>query len=197
MPETIERLKAGFRGFRSIHYEARPETYQALAAGQNPDVLVIACSDSRVDPAILLNAQPGELFVVRNVANLVPPYEPDGRHHSTAAAIEFAVRDLKVEHVVILGHSRCGGIRALREGVDGREFIGPWTAIAADACRHAHDSAEAEHAAIAASLGNLAGFPWVAELIDAGALSIHGWWFDMEAGRLLEVAPDRSVSDAA
>ncbi len=197
MPETIERLKAGFRAFRSIHYELRPETYEALAEGQHPEVLVIACSDSRVDPAILLSAQPGELFVVRNVANLVPPYEPDGRHHSTSAAIEFAVRDLKVRHIVILGHSRCGGIHALREGVEGRDFIGPWTALAAEACRHADSSVQAEQAAIAASLHNLTGFPWVAERMENGELSIHGWWFDLQEGRLLEVGRDGSASEAA
>jgi len=197
MTETIERLKAGFRAFRSIHYEARPEIYQELADGQHPEVLLIACSDSRVDPAILLNAQPGELFVVRNVANLVPPYEPDGRHHSTSAAIEFAVRDLKVRHVVILGHSRCGGIKALREGVEGRDFIGPWTSLAAEACRGTHNLAEAEQAAIAASLANLAAFPWVRERMDTGELFAHGWWFDLEEGRLLEVGRDGSVSQAA
>lgn len=195
MPEAIERLVAGFKGFRTVHYEQRPELYQELAQKQSPEVLVIACSDSRVDPAILLNTQPGELFVVRNVANLVPPYDPDGRHHSTSAAIEFAVRDLQVRHVVILGHSRCGGIHAVREGITGRDFIGPWTDLAADACRSARSSSEAEQAAIAASMRNLAGFPWVRERIDAERLSVRGWWFNLEEGRLLSVDADGAASE--
>lgn len=183
--DVLARLKAGFRSFRAQYYEQRPELYRALAEeGQRPQALVIACTDSRVDPAILLNAQPGELFVVRNVANLVPPYEPDGRAHSTSAAIEFAVRDLGVAHVVVLGHAHCGGIAALVGGVEGRDFIGPWMQVADRVRRESSDPKAAEQAAVGLSLGNLMTFPWLAERVGEGRLELHGWWFDLDEGAL-------------
>lgn len=200
---AIERLVAGFRAFRATHFEQRPDLYEALAGGQSPEVLMIACSDSRVDPAILLNAQPGELFVVRNVANLVPPYQPDARYHGTSAAVEFAVRDLGVRHVVVLGHSRCGGMGALRHYAQGgsldREFIGPWVTLASEACSCLHgrpELAEAEaavlveQAAVRLSLRNLGTFPWLRERVADGRLRLHGWWFDLEAGALWGLGPD-------
>lgn len=187
----IDRLVAGFRGFHALYYEQRPERITDLVErGQKPKVLMIACSDSRVDPAIVTNAEPGELFIVRNVANLVPPYMPDGNYHGTSAALEFAVRDLKVEHIVVLGHSRCGGIRALMDASAGeesqREFIGPWVSI----CHCAGgktDSDEVERGAIKGSLNNLMTFPWVRERVEAGNLSLHGWWFKIETGNLWEL----------
>lgn len=187
----IDRLVAGFRGFHALYYEQRPERIRDLVeVGQNPKVLMIACSDSRVDPAIVTNAEPGELFIVRNVANLVPPYAPDGNYHGTSAALEYAVRDLKVEHIVVLGHSHCGGIRALMDSTEGditeREFIGPWVSI----CKCAgetEDSDAVERGAIKGSLTNLMSFPWVKERVDAGNLSLHGWWFDIEKGNLWEL----------
>ena len=194
---ALDRLIAGFRVFRAKYFEQRPGLYEGLASGgQSPEVLVIACSDSRVDPAILLNAEPGELFVVRNVANLVPPYQPDGHYHGTSAALEFAVRDLGVRHIVVLGHSRCGGIDALCRNLAGnplpREFIGPWVSIAkpaTEACEHQRtDEAQARaigHAAVRTSVANLRTFPWVTDAEATGRLALHGWWFDLDAGALL------------
>ncbi|MGE5538021.1 MAG: carbonic anhydrase [Gemmatimonas sp.] len=197
---AIDKLTAGFRVFRAKYFDQRPEIYEDLVkVGQSPGVMVIACSDSRVDPAILLNAEPGELFVVRNVANLVPPYQPDGHYHGTSAALEFAVRDLGVRDVVVLGHSRCGGMEALRRSLTGnpvaREFIGPWVSIVEPhTCSHEAADAELsrrlEEAAIRTSLTNLRTFPWVAEAERTGKLALHGWWFDLEAGALFGVQPD-------
>jgi carbonic anhydrase len=189
----IDRLIAGFKGFRATYYEQRPERFQALIErGQNPQVMVVACSDSRADPAILTNAEPGELFIVRNVANLIPPYEPDNHYHGTSAAIEFAVRDLGVKHIVILGHSGCGGIKALmnaedhRGGVAAHEFVGPWMSIAqaAISCNHEHDDDEVGRRAVAVSLGNIVHFPWVRDAVNQGRLELHGWWFDLVSGQL-------------
>lgn len=188
----IDRLVAGFRGFHALYYEQRPERIRDLVErGQKPKVLMIACSDSRVDPAIVTNAEPGELFIVRNVANLVPPYAPDGNYHGTSAALEFAVRDLKVEHIVVLGHSACGGIRALmnaaRDGDNpGREFIGPWVSICEGACGHDH-SEDVEREAIKISLKNLMSFPWVEERVNNGDLDLYGWWFQIESGNLWQL----------
>lgn len=195
MPGT-ENLIAGFRAFRATYFEQRPALYEALVKeGQHPEVLMIACSDSRVDPALLLNTQPGELFVVRNVANLVPPYQPDSQYHGTSAALEFAVRDLQVRHTILLGHSGCGGMRALRglrRGVQaGREFISPWVSIAGEAVEQAgaeanEDEAEraTEQAALKVSLRNLRSFPWVRDRVEAGDLTLHAWWFDLKTGQL-------------
>ncbi|MCW5771704.1 MAG: carbonic anhydrase [Rhodospirillaceae bacterium] len=201
----IERLLAGIRGFRSAYYEQRPERLRPIVErGQAPEVLVIACSDSRVDPALLTNAEPGELFVVRNVANLVPPYCADGTSRGTSAAIEFAVRDLGVRHVIVLGHSGCGGIRALIDHNAGkplgRDFIAPWVGMVAHVCSQVPRGTDftqnprkreraIEQRAILASLDNLRAFPWVAERIEAGTLNVRGWWFDLDEGALWEAHP--------
>ena len=190
---TINRLITGFKSFRETYYEEKPDFYRHLVEkGQSPEVMVIACSDSRVNPSIIAKVEPGELFIVRNVANLVPPYEPDSNYHGTSAAIEFAVRDLCVKHIIILGHSHCGGIRCLCEGhEDGqtREFIDGWMSIVEEA-REEGLVGEAQHrqverAAVKISLDNLMSFPWVKSRVDAGQLSLHGWWFDLARGELL------------
>jgi carbonic anhydrase len=209
---TLARLLSGIKGFQQRYYEKEPERMRDLVQlGQQPEVLLISCSDSRVDPALLTGAAPGDLFTVRNVANLVPPYRMDGKYDGARAAIEYAVRDLKVRHIVVLGHAHCGGIRALLGAVAGqkppRDFIGDWVSIAMDACCHyvlnRLDGADGggslgeadlenlrehqhlvERAAIRGSLANLATYPWLRERLDQGLLSLHGWWFDLETGDL-------------
>ncbi len=200
MVEAEQRLITGYRGFRARYYEQCPERMHDLAVhGQSPDVLFIACADSRIDPALLFDSEPGELFVVRNVANLVPPYGPGENPDATCAAMEFAVRDLGVQHIVILGHSACGGIKALRATMAGedlpRDFIGPWIQNAADACPcdadgNVPEQEAVEHAGIRMSLRNLMTFPWIAEKVEAGDLHLHGWWVDLLAGRLCDINPD-------
>jgi carbonic anhydrase len=196
--KELLRLLSGFRRFREKYFQAENSPYRNLAQGQHPKTLVIGCSDSRVDPAIITSAEPGDLFVVRNVANLVPPYEPGGGHHGVSAAIEFAVNNLKVENVVVLGHRYCGGIRALVSGLngDGDSFVERWVSIA----RPAHFRALATHPqadldtlchyceleAIKISIENLRKFPFVAKAEKEGTLSLIGAYFDLEAGRLLE-----------
>lgn len=188
---SIDTLLAGFKAFKAHYFEQRPRLFQYLIeAGQQPDVMIIACSDSRVDPAILLNTQPGELFVVRNVANLVPPYQPDGHYHGTSAALEFAVRDLKIRHIVVLGHSQCGGVAALKRFGGGapvdREFIAPWVSIADSILSRTppEDTGALERATVQVSLANLLSFPWIAKAVASGAIDLHGWWFDLEHGAL-------------
>lgn len=226
MPEfdspTLARLAQGIKSFQQRFYEHEPTRMKALVEqGQSPEVLLIACSDSRVDPALLTDAAPGDLFVVRNVANLVPPYRLDGKYDGARAAIEYAVRDLGVKHIVVLGHAQCGGIRALLSTVVGqkppRDFIGDWVSIAMDACCHyvleritVTDSEDGsavgemdmdqlrahqhlvERAAIQGSIDNLATYPWIAERVKTGELSLHGWWFDIETGDLWTSTPDNT-----
>ena len=194
----IQGLIAGFKGFRAINYEKKAgRLFGKLAReGQSPKILLIACADSRVDPAILFAASPGELFVIRVVAALVPPYRPDGDYHGVSAGLEYAVRDLGVEHVVVLGHAYCGGIQALKNMSEGevldREFIGPWVSMADKAvgnipnsepsCRH-------EQAAVQHSVQNLMTFPWLKERVDSGDIKLHAWWFDLDEGHLLQAVP--------
>jgi carbonic anhydrase len=191
-----DRLTQGYRAFLGDRFQREQSRYRDLADGQAPDVMVISCCDSRVSPEVIFDASPGELFVVRNVANLVPPYAPDNNYHGTSAALEFAVRDLKVAHIVVLGHSRCGGMDVLRKSSWGekpdREFIAPWVSIAERACHCAdHETLSGpdgrrlvEQAGLKVSLENLLTFPWVRERVEAGELTLHGWWFDLEKGQL-------------
>jgi carbonic anhydrase len=164
--------------------------------------MIIGCSDSRVDPAILTNCAPGDIFTVRNVANLVPPYVEDGGQHGVSAALEFAVCHLGVEHIIVLGHSQCGGINALMAGscgCKGGGFISNWMSIATPAKEKVLaelpgkdaklQQRAAEQAAILLSLENLHTFPWIDQRVKDGALSLHGWYFDLNAGELSEYKP--------
>lgn len=196
MADAIQRLISGIKRFRLEYYEQRPERMQPLAMrGQSPQALVIGCSDSRVDPALLTNAEPGELFVVRNVANLVPPYAPDAAYHGTSAALEFAVRALQVQDIVVLGHAQCGGVKALLEGTPSTvsDFVGQWMQIAEPArvrvmaCPDLHDRQLAcEHEVVRLSIENLKTFWWVREATEAGKLRLHGCYFGIRSG-VLEV----------
>lgn len=201
---TIEPLLDGFRRFRAEHFERNPQRYRQLVReGQKPLAAVVCCSDARVDPALLLGAGPGDVFVIRNVANIVPPYQPDERYHGTSAALEFAVRDLLVPNVIVLGHAYCGGIRAAISTVQGnppdREFLVPWIDLARPACETAleqepDDAAAcatcAEHNGIAQSLRRLRSFPWLDQRVRDGELQLHGLWFDLDNGHLYSVDAD-------
>ena len=189
---VIEKLIAGFKRFKGSYYTGQSELYSSLVEnGQSPDALVIACSDSRVDPAIITKAEPGQLFVVRNVANLVAPYQSDNPNTGTSAAIEFAVRDLKVGHIIILGHTHCGGIRRLcnRTGEkEPREFIDSWMSIVENDITFDLQGEEllrnVEKQVIKISLDNVLSFPWVKSRVDSGMLEINGRLFDLEAGEI-------------
>lgn len=193
------RLLGGYRWFRSQRWPSERERFERLLQGQEPRALVIACSDSRVDPTMIFAAAPGELFVVRNVANLVPPYAPDGRHHGTSAAIEYAVRALKVPNIIVLGHALCGGARALLEGAPPTlgDFVGQWVAIGEPARRRVleqpscHDQHQAcEKEIVRLSIDNLKTFPWLREAADAGRLKLWGCYFDIRSGVLQMIGPD-------
>ncbi len=189
----MEKFIAGYRQFRETYFRDNKAFIEELMEkGQAPKALMIACSDSRIDPSLKFGVEPGELFIVRNVANLVPPFEPDGNAHGTSAALEFAVLALKVEHVIVMGHARCGGIRALMNEPRAGDFVGAWMKTARPAREKAlqtTSSPEAaqrccEHEAVKISLDNLLTFPWVKEAVDAGSLQTHGWYFDLETATL-------------
>lgn len=196
--KELDKLIAGFRQFRKRYYEDEPELYQQLVyKGQSPKALVIACCDSRVHPAQVMDTDPGDIFVVRNVANIVPPCQEDGKSHGTSAAIEFAVKLLGVKHIIIFGHGQCGGVRSLMEGKhQGHKhgFIDSWMDIVAPARekvlkehRNAtfDDQCKAcEQAVIEISVNNLMTFPWISDMVSKNNLFVHGWYFDIEQGEL-------------
>ncbi len=197
------QLIQGFQRFRERHFTQDDALYRQLVQeGQTPKILVVACCDSRVDPAIVLDCAPGDLFVIRNVANLVPPSESRVGHHGTSAALEFGVRTLGVQHIIVLGHAHCGGIHALMELDDKNRngsFIGDWMHLADDARiqveRDMPDAPEeerqraCEQRAILISLENLMTFSWVRERVENGMLALHGWYFDIEHGQMLQHNP--------
>jgi carbonic anhydrase len=198
----MDDLLAGYRRFRAEVWPAERARYQTLAAGQRPQTLVVACSDSRVDPQTVFGARPGELFVVRNVAGLVPPYEPDAHYHGTSAALEYGVRVLKVSQIAVLGHADCGGVKALVEGapLEARDFVEPWMRIAEPVLRsHAltQDSPESheeyEEEVVRLALANLAAYPWVAEAVAAGQLTLQGFRFAISSGILTKLENGRFV----
>lgn len=202
MNKAIYRLMVGFRQFKEKYFvqDESHQLYHRLASGQSPKTLLIGCSDSRVDPAILTGASPGELFVVRNVANLVPPCEPAAiGFHGTSSAIEFAVISLKVENIIILGHRQCGGIRALMQAIPGEKesFIGQWMTIASKAkMKVLKDFSQldleqqirlAEMESLKVSLANLKTFPFVMKAIQEQRLNLIAVYFDLEQGQLWEL----------
>jgi carbonic anhydrase len=194
-----DHLADRYRRFKLRNFIPHQDEYERLAnQGQHPEVMVVSCCDSRVEPEAVFSAMPGELFVVRNVANLVPPYETDGKYHGVSAALEFAVLNLRVKHIVVIGHSGCGGVRACIDQEATRqteaEFIANWMSmldgardrlVAANAGRPASElSANLEREGIKVSLANLRTFPCVQAFEGKGRLALHGAYFDISTGQL-------------
>ncbi|MDO9416774.1 carbonic anhydrase [Pararhizobium sp.] len=191
-------LLNGYRNFMSGRFTEQHKRYKTLAdSGQKPQTLVIACCDSRAAPETIFDSGPGELFVVRNVANLMPPYEPDGQYHSTSAALEFAVQSLRVRDIVVMGHGRCGGIKAAldteSEPLSSGDFIGKWMNLLKPATEQIQGNelmtaserqTALERVSIRNSLANLRTFPCVSILEERGKLKLHGAWFDISTGEL-------------
>ena len=200
----VNSLLNGFQNFKKKFFSNESDFFAKLVKnGQAPKTMIISCSDSRVDPAILFNTKPGDLFVVRNVANLVPPFEEDDVYHGVSSALEYAVKTLKVQDIIILGHSHCGGISALcsfckkeaekqnSKVKNETKFIENWVKISKDALIDLDFSkwpGETQHIAeknsIKNSLKNLKSFPWISKSLVENKLEIHGWWFDMEKANL-------------
>jgi len=202
--DPIEKLKDGYKAFRDGRFQQLRTTYEELVdKGQSPKVAVIACSDSRVEPAVVLQTDPGDLFMIRNVANLVPPYEEGGQYHGTSAALEFAVKNLDVDHIIVLGHAHCGGIRSMFDEAPPGEadFIVPWMSLVKSAYLRVEgtmpDATVAEKAhvcersAVMVSLENLMTFPSIRQRVGDGTLRLHGWYIDIRACELQIFDPSR------
>ncbi|MBP2563033.1 carbonic anhydrase [Neorhizobium galegae] len=198
MTDFPAKLLAGYRNFMSGRYSDERERYRVLAeTGQKPHTLLIACCDSRAAPETIFDCGPGELFVVRNVANMVPPFEPDGQFHATSAALEYAVEVLEIDNIVVMGHGRCGGIRAAldpaMEPLSPGDFIGKWMGLVKPAAEQiqnnefmtqAERQTALERVSIRNSIANLQTFPFVRKLDEEGKIGIHGAWFDISTGEL-------------
>ncbi len=198
MSQEIVHLIAGNKEFRKKYFDSKKSLFEELVEyGQSPKTMIISCSDSRVDPAMIFNSNPGELFVVRNIANLIPPCEIDDAYHGVSAALEFAVCVLGVQQIIILGHTHCGGIQTLlKTGSNLNKyqyrFIAKWMEIALPAyqktmAEHDHASFQekiiiCERYALISSLRNLETFAWIKERVVSGALSLHAWQFDLSSG---------------
>jgi carbonic anhydrase len=194
-----EALKAGYRSFVDGRLTDEAKRYAKLAEGQSPEVLMISCCDSRVSPEVIFDTGPGELFVIRNVANIVPPCETGGDFHGTSAAIEFAVQGLEVKHIVVLGHASCGGIKAYAnpaKPLSKGDFIGKWVSLVEPAAAKAGDTSvpdyqtRLEYAMVGQSLENLMTFPFVRERVESGRLALHGAHFGIARGELLLRDPE-------
>lgn len=193
-----QHLLDGHANFIAGRYAREKERIRDLAeAGQTPTTLIIACCDSRAAPEMIFDSGPGELFVLRNVANLVPTYQPDGGQHGTSAAIEFAIKGLHISNIVVMGHGRCGGIKAALDPnmkpLDAGDFIGKWMSMLGELPSQlgqntlmtaAERQTAMERISIRNSIRNLRTFPYVRKLEDDGTLAVHGAWFDISTGEL-------------
>lgn len=202
MSQFPERLISGYRSFAQQRLPTEQTRYRELSEkGQSPEIMVIGCCDSRVSPEVVFDAGPGELFVVRNVANIVPPYAPDGAAHGVSAALEFAVQVLRVKHIVVLGHAQCGGIKALAQEsapLSPGDFIGKWMSILEPTReankKHDHETEDEfitrlEKRAVQTGLQNLMTFPCVSILAERSKLQLHGAYFGVAKGSLSVLDP--------
>ncbi len=201
--QDIEKFIRGFQQFQQKYFSDQQDLFDDLRRGQKPKTLLIGCCDSRADPALLTGSDPGDMFVIRNVANLIPPFQIGNTVQGVSSAVEFAINALNVERVIVLGHQHCGGIRALMQGtskaVSPSGFVERWMSLA-DAARervlaelpnHSPDAQlrAAELASILVSLQNLLTYPWIADKVERNELSVHGWYFDIDRGALMGYSP--------
>ncbi len=185
MQTSFNKMLEGYLAFRNKYAHGDKSVMQFLSHyGQKPQVMVVACCDSRVDPALILQCDPGDLFVVRNVANIVPPYEKDEAHHGTSAALEFGICFLKVKHLILLGHSQCGGMQALVNSDTNNDFISNWVSIVQPEKAESHDCDTYAKLALNQSYENCLNFPWINERVNKQELLIHRWFFDIKMGQI-------------
>lgn len=185
MKKKFADILEGYHTFRKKYASGDQSVMQSLSNnGQQPLIMVIACCDSRVDPALILQCDPGDLFVVRNVANIVPPYEKDDAHHGTSAALEFAVCFLKVKHIILLGHSQCGGIQAVLNESHTNDFINNWVSLIKTESCQTENADDYAKLALNHSYQNCLSFPWINSKLKQNELMIHRWFFDIKTGEI-------------
>lgn len=190
--QSFKKILQGYEVFRNKYVDGDQAVMQYLSYyGQQPQVMVVACCDSRVDPALILQCDPGDLFVVRNVANIVPPYKVDDTHHGTSAALEFGICSLNVEHLILLGHSQCGGIQALlnSDTLVQNDFISNWVSIIKS--KPGTEPDECAKTALRQSYENCMSFPWIRERVEQKMLKVHLWFFDIKSGEIFSYSREK------
>lgn len=192
----FSKLLNGYQDFRNQYAEGNTSIMKSLSHGQQPKVMIVGCCDSRVDPALILQCDPGDLFITRNVANIIPPFEKDEHYHGTSAALEFAIRYLKVEHLILLGHSQCGGIKALiSEESLGDDFITKWVSVLKKSGPLPKVVDECAKRSLHQSYQHCLTFPWIKQRVEQGELMIHTWFFEIESGQIYTSQPGSSSED--
>jgi carbonic anhydrase len=200
-----DELLAGYQRFKNGYFSENREKLRKLAEEQKPNHVLITCCDARMEPALIFDTEPGQMFVIRNVANLVPPYEINGDYHGTSAALEFAVTVLEIPEIIVLGHSRCGGIRSLvldAKNLPKDTFISRWMSIVAPVADLADPNRLNDHAtfnyceqaAVGYSLRNLMTFPFIKERVEAGTLTLKGWHYNIFTGALKQIHDQDTIS---
>jgi len=187
MENSLAKILQGYQQFREKYAQGDNSVMQYLSNyGQKPKIMVVSCCDSRVDPALILQCDPGDLFVVRNIANIIPPYEKDEAHHGTSAALEFGIGFLKVKHLILLGHSQCGGIELLlsNKNANHNDFITNWVSLIKTPHTHLQDQDEFAKLALNQSLEHCLTFPWIKDKVAQNELKIHLWFFDVKQGQV-------------
>jgi len=193
MENSFKKILVGYELFREKYALGDQSIMQYLSHyGQEPEVMVVACCDSRVDPALILQCDPGDLFVVRNVANIIPPFEKDEAHHGTSAALEFGIRFLKIKHLILLGHSQCGGMQALRNKTYDNDFITNWVSLIETKGNLQNLDAYAKEA-LHQSYQNCLTFPWIKKNLDEKKLIIHLWFFDIKSGQIFTYSHSKNI----
>jgi carbonic anhydrase len=190
--DPLIKIVQGYKAFREKYASGDHSVMRYLANyGQQPEIMVVACCDSRVDPALILQCDPGDLFVVRNVANIIPPFEKDTGYHGTSAALEFGICRLKVKHLIILGHTQCGGIEALMNQTElgENDFITKWVSLVKKENVEVQDSNYYTQLALTHSYQNCLTFPWIKKGVEEKSLAIHLWFFDIKEGEILTYSP--------
>lgn len=199
----IQKLIKGFKDFRQHNDKLHVVCFDELSKGQSPQFMVVTCCDSRIDLGALFGTGFGDLFVVRNVANIIPPYELDDKHHGTSAALEAGVKYFNVEHIILMGHSGCGGIRVLgEEEKESTDFLMNWMDQIKNLIQKVKEKFPEisprdgdyfsclEKENVKAGLSRLSEYPWIQDRVSAGTLTLHGWYFDIKAGEILGVTVD-------
>jgi carbonic anhydrase len=194
METSFKKILNGYQLFRQKYAHGDNSVMHYLSNyGQRPQAMVVSCCDSRVDPALILQCDPGDLFVVRNVANIIPPYEKDEAHHGTSAALEFGIGFLHVKHLILLGHSQCGGMQALFNHSESKDndFIDNWVSIIKTEKKNYADVDDLAKSALHQSLRNCFTFPWIKEKVEQNTLKIHLWFFDVKEGMIYSFDKDK------
>lgn len=196
MEQSLQRIITGYQTFRKKYALGKSALMKDLAIqGQNPQIMLVGCCDSRVDPSLIFQCHPGDIFTVRNIANIIPPFEGDEKHHGTSASLEFGVCYLEVKHLIVLGHSQCGGLNALinQDTLKQNDFISHWLSILEEDLPASKNPDELGKAALIRAYDSCLTFPWIQKRVEAKTLQIHQWFFEVKTGEIFRYCREKNA----